>query len=476
MLCKVVVALVLTVSPLVLRFTFDLFRGVGAEELELELVDVEDELAPELELLELVEGRVRTRFRLGLDLPSDFEELLCLARRASLDFLRGFGSGDFDLLKHRDLERLLLRLDREFRPVIMERVAFVTSDAIRRAMEFNPHVPAYLLELRALTLPPEHVLRRGDSEALAYAFCHLRHWQNAEGALALLAAACQAAERCGGPAAPYAACSACADRELLPAHHAAPGWRRARGAALPLAGALCVAAALLALAAARWPDAVHAVAPMHVLSGCAGAGGDGRGARGMAARRLVLNGLTAEVGEGSGEVQEGTGGSPDSLEFYHELELYRQLLALPITPAAAPPSPRRRARTPDPASTRNRGASPPRRSRTPGARANHAPRASTPPPAASAPEHARPAKRRYEEKVQYEDRIRNGEIRRRTRVNDIAKRISSLKWQWAGHIRRPRIGKRSVGRPPTRWTNDLVKAAGSRWMQAAANRGNYSYG
>ncbi|XP_073943242.1 SH2 domain-containing protein 5-like isoform X2 [Choristoneura fumiferana] len=112
----------------------------------------------------------------------------------------------------------------------------------------------------------------------------------------------------------------------------------------------------------------------------------------MAARRLVLNGLTAEVGEGSGEVQEGTGGSPDSLEFYHELELYRQLLALPITPAAAPPSPRRRARTPDPASTRNRGASPPRRSRTPGARANHAPRASTPPPAASAPEHARPAK------------------------------------------------------------------------------------
>ncbi|KAI8426806.1 hypothetical protein MSG28_014489 [Choristoneura fumiferana] len=61
----------------------------------------------------------------------------------------------------------------------------------------------------------------------------------------------------------------------------------------------------------------------------------------------------------------------------------------------------------------------------------------------------------------------------RTRVTDIAKRISSLKWQWAGHIARrtdgrwgrkvlewrPRIGKRSVGR--------------SRWMQAAANRRNW---
>ncbi|KAI8439116.1 hypothetical protein MSG28_012974 [Choristoneura fumiferana] len=61
------------------------------------------------------------------------------------------------------------------------------------------------------------------------------------------------------------------------------------------------------------------------------------------------------------------------------------------------------------------------------------------------------------------------------------------KWQWAGHIARrtdgrwgrkllewrPRIGKRSVGRPPTRWTDDLVKAAGVRWMQAAANRSNW---
>ncbi|KAI8421007.1 hypothetical protein MSG28_008140 [Choristoneura fumiferana] len=35
---------------------------------------------------------------------------------------------------------------------------------------------------------------------------------------------------------------------------------------------------------------------------------------------------------------------------------------------------------------------------------------------------------------------------------------------------RSRIGKRSVGHAPTKWMDDLVKAADSRWMQAASNR------
>ncbi|CAK1600115.1 unnamed protein product [Parnassius mnemosyne] len=57
-----------------------------------------------------------------------------------------------------------------------------------------------------------------------------------------------------------------------------------------------------------------------------------------------------------------------------------------------------------------------------------------------------------------------------SRVTDIAQRISKLKWQWAGHIARrtddrwgkkvlewrPRTGGRSVGRPSTRWSDDLV--------------------
>ncbi|CAH2246697.1 jg3536 [Pararge aegeria aegeria] len=73
------------------------------------------------------------------------------------------------------------------------------------------------------------------------------------------------------------------------------------------------------------------------------------------------------------------------------------------------------------------------------------------------------------------DQIRNEEIRRRTRVTDIAQRVAKLKWQWAGLIARrtnerwgskvlesqPRTGNCSVGRPPT---------AGSRWIQAAQSR------
>ncbi|RVE40503.1 hypothetical protein evm_014848 [Chilo suppressalis] len=86
--------------------------------------------------------------------------------------------------------------------------------------------------------------------------------------------------------------------------------------------------------------------------------------------------------------------------------------------------------------------------------------------------------------VSLRDRIRNEEIRRRTKVTDIAQTMALLKWQWAGHVARrtdgrwggkvlewrPRTGRRSVGRPPTRWTDDLVKVAGSRWMRVAQDR------
>ncbi|CAH2240682.1 jg25706 [Pararge aegeria aegeria] len=78
-------------------------------------------------------------------------------------------------------------------------------------------------------------------------------------------------------------------------------------------------------------------------------------------------------------------------------------------------------------------------------------------------------------RVSLRDRIRNEEIRRRTRVTDIAQRVAKLKWQWAGHIARrtdgrwglkvlewrPRTGKRSVGRPQTRWTAKISESLGA---------------
>jgi hypothetical protein len=89
--------------------------------------------------------------------------------------------------------------------------------------------------------------------------------------------------------------------------------------------------------------------------------------------------------------------------------------------------------------------------------------------------------------VSLRNRIRNQVIRQRTKVTDIAHRISMLKWQWVGHFSsrtdnrwgkrvlkwRLRLGKRSVRRPQARWSDDLRGTAGRSCMRLAEDRARW---
>lgn len=86
--------------------------------------------------------------------------------------------------------------------------------------------------------------------------------------------------------------------------------------------------------------------------------------------------------------------------------------------------------------------------------------------------------------LKIKDRVRNIDIRTRTKLTDILTRIDVQKWRWAGHLLRhpinkwskqvtlwlPRGGKRSRGRQVRRWEDDLKQTAGPFWSRVARDR------